>query len=180
MSLREIEKEQRFVRLYEAYADEIYQFIHVRSGFNLTVTEDITQDIFICILNGLDGFRGISSERTWIYRIAKNKLNDFYRRQYRSRIGTCDMIEAGLVCDPVQDIDDQIEKSLEVRRIRTCLARMPLHYKTALLMKYMDGKSVRQIAEIVNKSQKATESMLQRARETFIQTYQSSVKRGEI
>jgi RNA polymerase sigma-70 factor (ECF subfamily) len=46
-------------------------------------------------------------------------------------------------------------------------------------MKYVDGKSVKQIAEIADKSPKATESMLQRAKGAFIKQYKLSKEREE-
>ena len=175
MNTKATEKEQRFAGLYMTYIDEVYQFIHVRSGSDPAVTEDISQDIFFSVLNGLDRFRGLCSERTWIYRIARNKLNDFYRRQYRQKAEICDIAEAEQLHDPAQDIDEQIEKPFESQFIRKCLDNLPLHYRLALLMKYMDGKSIREIAEISGKSLKATESMLQRAKGAFIKEYRSSV-----
>jgi len=179
MGARETEKEQRFIELYKSYVDEVYQFIYARSGFDPAASEDITQDIFLDILGGLDRFKGLCSERTWVYKIARNKLNDFYRKQYGQKFEACDIDEAGQLHDPAQDIDVQMEKSFESRFVRECLDKLPLHYRITLLMKYVDDKSVKQIAEIANRSPKATESMLQRAKGAFIKEYQSSKEREE-
>lgn len=179
MSVREPEKEKRFIAFYQTYIDEIYQFIYARSGFDPNVAEDITQDIFVDVLKGLDRFKGLCSERTWIYKIARNKLNDYYRKQYNQKIGICDIGEAEQAYDPTQDIDMQMENIFESRFIRGCLDKLPLHYRITLLMKYVDGKSVKQIAEIVDKSPKATESMLQRAKGYFVKEYKSSKEREE-
>jgi len=179
MNMRKIEKEQRFIELYKSYIDEVYRFIYARSGLNPSVAEDITQDIFLDILKGLDRFKGLCSERTWVYKIARNKLNDFYRKQYGQKFEACDIDVAGQLHDPAQDIDAQMEKSFESQLVCGCLDKLPLHYQITLLMKYVDGKSVKQIAEIANRSPKATESMLQRAKGAFIKEYQSSKDREE-
>jgi RNA polymerase sigma-70 factor (ECF subfamily) len=179
MSVWESEKEKRFVALYQTYIDEIYQFIYARSGFIPTISEDITQDIFLDVLKGMDKFKGLCSERTWIYKIARNKLNDYYRKQYNLKIDLCDINEVEQAHEPTQDIDIQMEKIFESRFIRGCLDRLPAHYRIALLMKYVDGKSVKQIAEIADKSPKATESMLQRAKGAFIKQYKLSKEREE-
>lgn len=173
MNARETEKEQRFIRLYQAHVSEVYQFIYARSGFDPATAEDITQDIFLDIFRSLDRFKGFCSERTWVYRIARNKLNDFYRRQYGQKAEICDMDEAEAIHDPAQDMDTRMEKSFESRFIRDCLGKLPTHYRMALLMKYADDKSVRQIAEITCKSLKATESVLQRAKAAFIKEYKA-------
>ena len=173
------EKEKRFIGIYKSYIDEVYQFIHVRSGFDPQAAEDITQDIFLDVLRGLDKFKGLCSERTWVYQIAKNKLSDFYRRHYSRDYETCDIDEARQLPDSTQDIDIQMEKSFEAKFVRECLGKLHSQYRIILLMKYADGKSVNQIAEITDKSYKATESMLQRAKKSFIKEYQSSKTKEE-
>lgn len=127
----------------------------------------------------MDRFKGLCSERTWIYKIARNKLNDYYRKQYNQKIDICDIDEAAQAHDPTQDIDMRMEKTFESRFVRGCLDKLPLHYRITLLMKYVEGKSIKQIAEIADKSPKATESMLQRAKGAFIKEYKSSKEREE-
>ncbi len=174
MSMRETDKEQKFIAVYNAYVDEVYRFICARSGFAPVVAEDITQDIFLDVFKGMDKFKGLCSERTWVFRIARNKLNDFYRKQYSRKIEVCEIDEPEQLADPKQAMDWQMEKSFENQCIRECLAMLPSHYRITLLMKYVDDKSVKQIAQIVNKTPKATERMLQRAKSAFIKEYQLS------
>lgn len=173
MGSQNTEKDQRFIKLYKSYVDEVYQFIYVRSGFDPAVAEDITQDIFIAVFRGLYKFKGLCSERTWIYKIARNKLNDFYRKQYRQEFETVDIDEAVQLYDPLHDMDMQMEKSFKSRLVRNCLDKILSHYRIILLLKYVDDKSIKQIAEVIEKSPKATESILQRARCAFIKEYQS-------
>jgi len=179
MGVQSNKKEQKFTRLYNSYVDEVYQFIYARSGFDTAQAEDITQDIFLDVFKGMDGFKGLSSERTWIFRIARNKLNDFYRKQYNQKFETCEIGNVGQLNDPLQDIDTQMEKSFESQFIRKCLDKLPLHYRITLLMKYEDGSSIKQIAKVAGKSAKATESMLQRAKNAFVKEYKSSKERKE-
>lgn len=41
MSTENNAKEQKFIKVYKVYVDEIYQFIYTRSGFDIPITEDI-------------------------------------------------------------------------------------------------------------------------------------------
>jgi RNA polymerase sigma-70 factor (ECF subfamily) len=143
------------------------------------LAEDITQDIFLDVLKSMGDFKGLCSNRTWIFKIAKNKLFDFYRKQYRQRIELVDMdgpIAEGL-CDPEQDTEKLMESALECQLVCDCLNRIPEHYRITLMLKYVDGKSVKQIAALTNKSLKATESLLQRAKNAFIREYRLSLKK---
>ena len=69
------EREQRFVKLYEAYLDEVYRYVWVRTGLHSAVAEDITQEIFLDVFRGFDRFKGLSSEKTWVMKIARNKVS---------------------------------------------------------------------------------------------------------
>lgn len=50
------EQDQKFISVYRAHVDEVYQFIYLRTGLNQTVAEDVTQDIFTEVYK--KGFQG--------------------------------------------------------------------------------------------------------------------------
>jgi len=170
--------EQKFVSIYKAYVDEIYQYIFLRTGFNIPLAEDLTQDIFLEVYKSLFRFRGICSERTWVFRIAKNRLFDFYRKQY-SRPPDTLSIEDQLIeqiSDEKQDLEEYLQITYESQRVRECLGQLPQQYKIVLLLKYVEDKRIKEIARILDKSPKSVESMLQRAKSAFIDLYRKGEK----
>jgi len=179
MSMAKNRKEEKFISLYQAFVSEIYRYVFLRTGLDAVLAEDITQDIFIDVYKGMGEFKGLCSNRTWIFRIAKNKLSDFYRKQYRQKVEFVDIdnpLTEGL-SDSEQDTDKLMESALESQMVCDCLNRIPRHYRIALLLKYVDGKSVKQIAELTDKTSKAVESLLQRAKNAFIKEYRLAQKR---
>lgn len=179
MNVAENRKEEKFISLYRAYINEIYQYVFLRTGLDVSLAEDITQDIFLDVYRGLGDFKGLCSNRTWIFRIARNKLFDFYRKQYRQKIefiGIDDPLTEGL-SDPEQDTEKLMESALESQVVCDCLNRIPEHYRIMLMLKYVDGKSIKQIAELTDKSSKAIESLLQRSKNAFIREYLLSRKK---
>ncbi len=66
-----LSKEEQFRLLYEAYSKEIYQYVFIRTGLEVTRAEDITQDIFLEVFRSLERFKGLCSERTWIFKLTK-------------------------------------------------------------------------------------------------------------
>ena len=172
-------KEEKFIALYRTYVNKIYRYIFLRTGLDAARAEDITQDIFLDVLIGLGRFKGLCTYRTWIFKIARNKLHDFYRKQYRQRTETVDINDAlteGL-SDPLQDIEKVVESALESQRVCECLKKIPEHYRIVLMLKYADGKSIKQIANLINKSPKAIESLLQRSKNAFIKEYELLMKK---
>lgn len=179
MNMAENRKEEKFISLYTSLVDEIYRYVFLRTGLNTALAEDMTQDVFVEVYKGLDGFRGLSSERTWVFKIAKNKLCDYYRKQYSQKFEFVDIDDtiAGSLSDPNQDTEKLMVSALESKTVCDCLSRIPNHYRITLMLKYVECKSVNQIAELVNKSPKAIESILQRSKKAFLKEYQSSRKK---
>lgn len=173
MSNARTPKEQKFILIYQNYVDEVYQYVFLRTGFNTPLAEDITQDIFLDVYKSLNNFRGLCSERTWIFKIAKNKIFDFYRKQYSQHPETVaiDVLITEQLSDPKQDIDEYLQTDFKSQQVRECLSQLPQQYKVLLLLKYVEEKRVKEIAQIVDKSPKSVESMLQRAKGAFLKLY---------
>lgn len=67
-------------KLIQSYYDEIYRFVYRQTGSREDAM-DLTQSIFIAVLRSLPGYRGErASFRTWLYRIAANKVIDARRK----------------------------------------------------------------------------------------------------
>lgn len=181
MSVFKDEREQKFISVYHSYVNEIYQYVYLRTGMSKVLAEDITQDIFMDVYKGISGFKGLSSERTWIFKIARNKLNDFYRKQYSPKFEVVEIDDhmTEYLDDPSQDIQELMIKSFEREKVRTCLNGLPEQYRIVLVLKYIDEKTVKEIAAIVEKSPKAIESILQRAKNAFIKSYTKYERRRD-
>ena len=61
--------------------------------------------------------------------------------------------------------------------VRNCLKQLSDQYRIVLVLKYMDGESVKTIARIMNKSPKAIESVLQRAKAAFAKQYVKNMQK---
>lgn len=173
MSAFKDEREQKFISLYRSYVDEIYQYVYLRTGLSKVIAEDITQEIFMNVYKSYSGFKGLCSERTWIFKITKNKLNDFYRKQYHPKfeIVEIDDYMAEYLDDPSQNVQEIMITSFEQKKVRACLEGLPNQYKIVLVLKYVEEKSLKDIASLIGKSPKAIESILQRAKNSFIKSY---------
>lgn len=171
--MSELNKQQKFTNIYNTYIDEIYRYIYLRIGLAPGIAEDITQEVFIDVYKGFDKFKGLCSERTWVFKIAKNKLYNYYRKQYKRNVESS--VETELheqFYDPLQDVEALIEKSYDSNFVLECLNNLPQHYKIALMLKYIDGKRVSEIACILDKSNKSIDNILHRAKLMFIKEYQ--------
>ena len=71
---------QAFAELLDAYETRVYR-LALRFTDSVPDAEDVTQDIFLAVYNGLGRFRGDSALGTWIYRIAMNHCLEYRRKR---------------------------------------------------------------------------------------------------
>jgi RNA polymerase sigma-70 factor (ECF subfamily) len=151
------------VELVERYTDDVYRFVYHKVGGLVQDAEDVVQETFVAALNAIHRFRGDSKLRTWLFSIAAHKVADLHRRvQRRPENVSLDMDAFLQVEGPHPEHEME---NLEARqRVHQALSRLPSHYSTALILKYVDDMRVREICEVMKRSEKSVESILVRAR----------------
>lgn len=127
--------------------------------------EDLVQEIFINCLKHLPLFRGEASIWTWMTRIASHEIADYYRKRYAKKA-----IRALALDDliPMADISDAKELADEVQQT---MRQLKDKQRLLLTMKYIEQKTVVEIANYFNQSLKSIESELFRARREFKLVY---------
>lgn len=129
--------------------------------------EELVQEVFVSCLQNLSRFNGHSSLKTWMMAIANHEAADFYRKRYAKKvIHALPLLDHLLLSET--SIYDSHDVALKIRRV---LASLGERTKELLLMKYVDKKPVKEIAEIVGQTPKSVESELFRARKEFRRVY---------
>jgi RNA polymerase sigma-70 factor (ECF subfamily) len=164
---------ERFLTIYQTYVEEIYAYLLARSGLEPQTAEDLTQETFVAVYQGLNRFRGLCSERTWVYRIARNKLTDFYRGRYKKAMESMSLDDerAIQISDDQADMDRLLSNLHESRRVAESMRALPQHYRMTLVLKYVEELSVREIARLAQKNEKSVENTLRRAKAAFAKRY---------
>ena len=146
-------------------ADSVYSFLRKRLVPRVELVEDLMQEILLAAWQGLPNFRGDASLRSWILGIARHKIDDYYRRRLREADLTEDSQPIEPTIEPLLDL--RLDAAAERDRVERTIALLPEAYALALIWRYRDEKSVREMAELSGKTEKATERLLARAREHF-------------
>jgi RNA polymerase sigma-70 factor (ECF subfamily) len=157
----------RFVAMY---ADGVYAYVWHRLAPRGDVVEDVVQEVFLAALSSLPQFSG-TSLRAWLHGIARHKVEDFYRRSLREPMPLADDEESIVVADDRPLVDETIDRRRLVERTHQVLRRLPEAYSVALLWRYWEGRSAREMATAAGKTEKAIERLLARARERFRQLW---------
>lgn len=134
------------------------------------LAEDISQEVFITIYKSILSFNQQSSLSTWIYRITVNKCLDQLRSQKRlKQNGFFNMLfQKGsdeTVDKPVFEHPGvQLEQKEQSKHLFAAIETLPGNQKTVFVLAHIEELPQKDIAEIMNLSLKAVESLLQRAK----------------
>lgn len=154
--------------LYAKHGSLVYNLALNYLG-NTEEAEEITQDVFLAVHQNQDKFREEAQWSTWIYRIAVNKSLDYLRSKNRKkRIRSWLSIEQdGHEAGHFNHPGFQLEQKEAVSRIYRLMKELPLNQYSALVLAKLEGKSQKEIAEILETSPKAVESLIQRAKKNL-------------
>ncbi len=144
-------------RAFTAIVDRYKHKVHwlVRRMVGNAEDEDLTQEVFVRAYRAMPGFQGRSSFRTWLYRIAHNLCLTELRR--RSRRGEhVSLEEEGeekvhwMLSGPREDLEHEIERRDISGKVRTLVEKLPVPYRTALTLFYLQQVRYEEIAEIMD------------------------------
>jgi RNA polymerase sigma factor (sigma-70 family) len=134
------------------------------------MAEDATQEIFVKILLSLSKFGGRSKFSTWVYSITYNYCIDFIRKGKKEATSTLE--EGRLDVEDDSAYDNEIAE-VSVSRLQDVLDDMITEDKSILMMKYQDDLSIKDISEVLDKSESAIKMQILRAKERFLKIYKS-------
>ena len=129
--------------------------------------EDVAQETFVRAWRGLGGFRGESSFRTWLYRIASNVARTHADRRGRQAFAdrSLDDGDERLQADDVPSGAPDAETALVTREaIDRALAELPEELRTALVLRDVEGLDYKEIAGVTGAPMGTVESRIFRAR----------------
>ena len=162
---------------FEEFADEFLPRLHRYATSRLRGDRELVRDVVQATackaIEKLATFRGESPLFTWLCACCRNEIASHFRRRDRRppEVGLEDapLAEARppLHGEAPPDAEDRLLLGEERELVHLTLDRLPSHYALALEAKYLERRTVREIAERLELSEKAAESLLTRARAAF-------------
>jgi RNA polymerase sigma-70 factor, ECF subfamily len=165
----------------EAVLQPLYGFCFYRVGRNRHLCEEVVQETLVRALRDLERYdpaRAGNNIFPWLTGLARNEIHRVLGRERAS------VSLESLWCRMDQELHalfDRLEseplaEDVLVRQetrelVNATMSQLPPHYREALEAKYVNGKSVRDLANSWRTSEKAVESQLTRARKAFRATF---------
>ncbi len=129
--------------------------------------EEVVQDTLVSAIYSLPSFLGKSSLWSWLCAIAKHEMADFYRKKRIKTIVFSRLPGLERIISEALSPELALEEKEMKQKIIHCFLELTEGYREILRLKYIEGLSVRQIARRGQKSVKAVEMHLRRARLAF-------------
>lgn len=164
-----------FEELFERYSSMVFNLAYQILG-DREEALDVAQEVFLAIFRKMNTFRGESSLKTWIYRIAVRRAANRFRWWNRLRRRGTVSLEEHLSKNPEREItfnftskaqspEDALLVQEEREEIKRMLNELPLQQKIAVIMRDIEGLSYEEIAESLNVSLGTIKSRIARGRE---------------
>jgi RNA polymerase sigma factor (sigma-70 family) len=129
-------------RLVERHFDGLYRFFRSKVAGDV---DDLVQQTFMSCLEARASFRGECSFRTLLFRIARRRLHDYYRKKRRDQAldFTTTSVRA-LGTSP----SAALQRSDAIEAVRAALQELPLEAQTLLELSYWHDMSTQELAEV--------------------------------
>jgi RNA polymerase sigma-70 factor, ECF subfamily len=143
------DQKPQFTATYDLYADALFRFaffaVHDRE-----VAKDLVADTFMKVWEYHVAGNPVANIRALCYRILRNLIIDHWRK--KKSLSLDEMVDAGY--DPSGgDARIEAEERSEYVRVRRAIATLPAAYQEVILLRYVEGYSPKEIAELLDISQ---------------------------
>ena len=150
-----------FLELYDRAFQDVYSYVASRLN-DRGAAEDVTQEVFIAGARHVT--RGGEVDVGWLKTVARNKIIDLWRARAREDR----KLQLAYSAEPAPAFDGV---PADADRVSQVLAGLNPTYRAALMLRHIDGLSVPEVAQLLDRSIEATEQVLSRARTAFRSSY---------
>jgi RNA polymerase sigma-70 factor (ECF subfamily) len=142
---------QEFQAFYQDHIGQIYRYVYSKVG-NREEAEDLTSQIFMKAVRGMDTERGALSMQKWVFQVARTTIADYWRNYYRISTSSLDeLLDAGWEGPAM--VDQALEHGTNGQngqheqpgdRVRRILSALPEHYREVLTCRFLLNLSIRE------------------------------------
>ncbi len=161
---------EAFSQLYDHLADPIYRFVYFKVS-DVEIAKDLTADIFLKSWKELtnENSSQVKHLKAFIYIIARNRVIDHYRKSARQKDVPLEHYSAQQQED---NSHKKVEISIDAEQLLSLTQRLKDSYKEIILLRHVDELSLREIAQVIEKTPVATRVLLHRAQKALQREYE--------
>ena len=162
---------------YRKYRRKLLNFILLRVK-DQRDAEEILDDTFLSAWDSLPLFSGKSSFFTWLCGIAKHEIADYYRKKKIKTILFSHLPFLENLASKALGPEEEMLKNELKEEVVLALGRLEVKHRRVLVLKYLRGERIKEIAKEIGKTVSAVESLLFRARKALAKELVYGKKEG--
>lgn len=150
--------QRNYISFFKRRHQELYSFIIIRVGYDKELAEDLTQEIFLKVWRQRESFDSTKATlRTWAYIIARRTLIDHFRKDKKKKYSV--NIEDHPEISSKENLSKRLGDEIDVVN---ALKTLTSAEQDLIHLKYEQGFKIREIAQILNKTESAVKTSLHR------------------
>lgn len=135
---------EEFRLFYQQNLGLIYRYVYSKVG-NREEAEDITSQVFMKAVHGIDSGRGTEAMQKWLFQVARTTIADYWRARYRLSTSSLEeLLDAGW--EGPADADPASYRGQPAERVQSLLSALPEHYRQVLTCRFLFSLSVKETA----------------------------------
>lgn len=164
-------------QLYERHYQGVFRYLAYRTG-DLHAAEDLTGDVFLKMVQALPGYRITAATfRAWLFQIARNISIDHFRRNRVVQVEIQEQLPA-----IEEHPESAAERQITAERLQRAVAQLGEEQRDVVLMRFVEGMGVAEVAVALHKSEDAIKGLQRRGlialREHLAQTEEMNGTHG--
>lgn len=170
-----------FHRLYDSYHQDVFQFL-IYLVRNRQTAEDLVQEVYVRVIRAYSKFEGKSSEKTWLFSIAKNVAIDHFRKQTvrKKRLfesfdwETMQLASSDMLPEDIVLLND------EMKALLVALDHCTGDQKMVIIMRYFQELSIAETAEVLKWTEGKVKTTQHRAIKALRERLSAKEKEGKV
>ena len=150
---------KKFAKIYDANVAKIYRFVFLKVG-SREIAEDLTSQVFTkgwkMVRTGAD----IKNHPAYLYQIARAEISNHYQKSNKFKIISAETVD---IIDQTLPIEENQQKQSDFERIKNSLNSLNEESQNILVWRYIDERSIKEIAKMTQKSEGAVRVIIHRA-----------------
>ncbi len=168
---------QAFGQLYDLYYSKILNFIYRRT-LDMTLAEELTSNTFFNALRALPSYNDCGKFCAWLYCIAGNEIRLHWRAKRGRREGTYrwreEFARIRFAANQSTAADEVEEKMQQFARLHDAISCLPERYQAVLTLRYFEGMSYDEVADVLGKKIGTVKSLIHRGLERLKRQFEGN------
>jgi len=149
-----------FGEVYDRYADRLMRYFYRLLWQDRDLAGDMVQDLFTKVIHRPDLYDPSKPFRTWLFSVASNMVKNQYKRAEVRRVAAGELLHLAVGSSSGEEVTDTLELTVFSASLEQALNGLEPHHRDTFVLRYKEGMSVKEVAEVMECSDGTVKSRL--------------------